>query len=60
VAQASLDWHVGLHCLRTQIEVAGWVAAGSLGTKDGHPWLTNRTAFGQIVTRLTGVDVARP
>ena len=60
VAQASLDWHVGLHCLRTQVEVAGWVAAGDIGNKDGHPWLTNRAAFAQIVSELTGVDVATP
>jgi aminoglycoside phosphotransferase (APT) family kinase protein len=59
VARASLDWHVGLHCLRTQIEVAGWEAAGNIGSKVGHPWLTNRAAFARRVSELTGVDVAK-
>jgi hypothetical protein len=58
VAQGSLEWHVALHCLRTQIEVAGWEATGDIAGKAGHPCLTNRTPFARKVTELTGVETA--
>ena len=58
VSRGAFDWHVGLHCLRTQIEVAEWEAAGTLADKAGHPWLTNRAPFARKVSELTGVEIA--
>jgi aminoglycoside phosphotransferase (APT) family kinase protein len=57
VPERSLEWHVGLHCLRTQLEVAGWEAAGAIADKAGHPWLTNRAPFARKVSQLTGVEI---
>lgn len=41
VPDESLRWHVGLHCLRALVDVAGWTRAGELASHIGHPWLTS-------------------
>ena len=37
VDRASLAWHQGVVCVRALVEVAGWVAAGTIEGRDGHP-----------------------
>jgi aminoglycoside phosphotransferase (APT) family kinase protein len=54
---ASLRWHQGVVCLRVLVEVAGWVRAGELGAKAGHPWLVCGPAFASRLSALTGVPV---
>lgn len=39
LADDTLQWYTGVHCLRALVEVAGWVAAGTVDDKTGHPWL---------------------
>jgi aminoglycoside phosphotransferase (APT) family kinase protein len=53
----SWRWHEGVVCLRALIEVAGWVAAGQLGERQGHPWLACGPAFATRLHALTGVAV---
>src|SRR5262249_39319819 len=60
IADASLRWHVALHCLRALVEVAGWTQAGELGTHAGHPWLTTGGAFSRRLRGLTGIAVRPP
>jgi len=60
IPDASLRWHVGLHCLRALVEVAGWIRAGELGTHLGHPWLTSGRAFASRLHRLTGIGITPP
>jgi len=44
-------------CLRALVEVAGWVDAGKLDVKAGHPWLVCGRAFASRVGKFTGVPV---
>ena len=53
----SLAWHEGLICLRVLAEVAGWVAAGQVEERHGHPWIVAGPAFAARLSRLTGVSV---
>jgi aminoglycoside phosphotransferase (APT) family kinase protein len=54
----SLRWHEGVVCLRSLVEVAGWVAAGELDAHRGHPWLLLGPGFAERLTALTGTPVA--
>lgn len=53
----SLAWHQGVVCARALVEVAGWVAAGTIDGRDGHPWVIAGDALAARLSGLTGVDV---
>ncbi len=53
----SLAWHQGVVCVRALVEVAGWVAAGTIDGRDGHPWVLAGDAFASRLRDLTGVPV---
>ena len=54
-----LEWYTAVHLLRALVEVAEWVAAGTVDDKAGHPWLLMAP---QIAVRLSAVtgDEIRP
>jgi len=54
---SALAWHRCLVCLRALVEVAGWVAVGTIDGRDGHPWVLAGDAFASRLTDLTGVAV---
>lgn len=54
---SSLAWHQGVVCVRALVEVAGWVAAGTIDGRDGHPWVLAGDAFAAQLRDLTGVAV---
>ena len=53
----SLEWHQAIVCLRALVEVAGWVAEGTVDGKGGHPWVIAGDAFARRLQRLTGAPV---
>lgn len=53
----SLAWHQGVVCVRALVEVAGWVTAGTIDGRDGHPWVIAGDAFASRLRDLTGVAV---
>jgi aminoglycoside phosphotransferase (APT) family kinase protein len=55
-AQA-LRWQQGLVCVRALVEVAGWVAAGTIDDRGGHPWVLAGDAFADRLRELTGAAV---
>ena len=57
VDRASLAWHQGVVCVRALVEVAGWVAAGTIEGRDGHPWVIAGDAFAARLHSLTSVEV---
>jgi aminoglycoside phosphotransferase (APT) family kinase protein len=57
IDRAALRWHEGVVCLRALVEVAGWVSAGMVEERAGHPWLVNGPAFARRLSRLTGATV---
>jgi aminoglycoside phosphotransferase (APT) family kinase protein len=57
VDPGALAWHQALGCLRALVEVAGWVADGSVAERGGHPWLLVGDAFAARVHALTGAPV---
>jgi hypothetical protein len=57
VDAASLAWHQGVVCVRALLEVAGWVAAGTIEDRAGHPWVIAGGAFASRLGDLTGVAV---
>ncbi len=52
-----LRWHQGVGCLRSLVEVAGWVEEGVVDTRAGHPWLVTGPALAGRLTALTGSRV---
>jgi aminoglycoside phosphotransferase (APT) family kinase protein len=54
VTSGVLDWYAGLHCLRALVEAAGWVYAGTIAERQGHPWLTLAPEMASRLSRLTG------
>jgi len=60
VDRESLRWNEGVVCLRVLVEVAGWVAAGRVDERRGHPWLVCGPAFAGRLSHLTGTSVAPP
>jgi aminoglycoside phosphotransferase (APT) family kinase protein len=56
----SLAWHQGVVCVRALVEVAGWVAAGAVDGRYGHPWVIAGDAFAARLRDLTGVAVTAP
>lgn len=59
VDPASLAWHQGVVCVRALVEVAGWVVAGTIDGRAGHPWVIAGDAFESRLQQLTGVAVTR-
>jgi aminoglycoside phosphotransferase (APT) family kinase protein len=57
VDAGSLRWHTGLVCLRSLVEVAGWVDAGEVDQRGGHPWLVCGPSFARRLSSLTGAAV---
>lgn len=58
VDRDAVAWHQGLVCLRALVEVAGWVAAGTIDARAGHPWLISGGPLARRLTALTSVPVA--
>jgi aminoglycoside phosphotransferase (APT) family kinase protein len=58
VDRSSLAWHQAVVCLRALVEAAGWVAAGTIDERVGHPWVIAGDAFAARLQVLTGVPVA--
>jgi hypothetical protein len=54
---ASLRWQQSVVCLRALVEVAGWVAAGTIDDRSGHPWVITGDAFADRLRQLTGAPV---
>jgi aminoglycoside phosphotransferase (APT) family kinase protein len=54
VDRDALRWFQGLACLRALVEVAGWVAAGTIDGRAGHPWLLGGDALAGRLASLTG------
>lgn len=52
-----LRWYEGVVCLRVLVEVAGWVAAGQVEERRGHPWLVSGPGFAVRLSTLTGASV---
>jgi aminoglycoside phosphotransferase (APT) family kinase protein len=52
-----LRWFEGVVCLRALVEVAGWVAAGEVEDRRGHPWLVSGPGFAVRLSTLTGASV---
>jgi aminoglycoside phosphotransferase (APT) family kinase protein len=57
VDPASQQWFEAVVCMRAMIEVAGWVAAGVVEERRGHPWLVNGPAFAGRLSMLTGTEI---
>ena len=57
VDRGALAWHQALVCLRALVEVAGWVADGTVADRGGHPWLLLGDAFASRVHALTAAPV---
>lgn len=57
VDRSSLAWHQSVVCVRALVEVAGWVAAGTIDGRDGHPWVIAGDAFASRLRGMTGVAV---
>jgi aminoglycoside phosphotransferase (APT) family kinase protein len=53
-----LEWHQALICLRALVEVAGWVAAGTIDARGGHPWVIAGDAFAARLSARTGASVS--
>jgi hypothetical protein len=47
----------GLPCLRSLVEVAGWVATGTVLDHHGHPWLVTGRARARRLSGLVGSPV---
>lgn len=52
-----LAWHQALIGLRALVEVAGWVGAGTIDERGGHPWVLAGEAFAARLGSLTGTAV---
>jgi aminoglycoside phosphotransferase (APT) family kinase protein len=57
VEPGELRWYQGVVCLRSLVEVAGWVHDGTVSAHAGHPWLVLGPALARRVTALTGIAV---
>jgi aminoglycoside phosphotransferase (APT) family kinase protein len=57
VDPTSLTWHQALVCLRALVEVAEWVAAGTIDERSGHPWVIAGDAFAARLRVLTGAPI---
>jgi hypothetical protein len=57
VDATTLAWHQDLICARALVEVAGWVAAGTVAERGGHPWVIGAVAFADRLTQRTGTVV---
>lgn len=57
VEPEALRWQQSLVCLRALVEVAGWVAAGTIDDRGGHPWVIAGDAFADRLGQLTGAPV---
>lgn len=57
IESATLAWHQGVVCLRALVEVAGWVAAGTVDDHVGHPWLVSGPALASRLSAIVGEQV---
>jgi len=55
-----LAWNQAVICLRALVEVAGWVAAGAVDERVGHPWVLAAESFAARLGARTGVTVTPP
>ena len=52
-----LDWFTAVHCLRALVELAQWVAAGTVDEQAGHPWLVMAPNMAVHLGKVVGDDV---
>jgi aminoglycoside phosphotransferase (APT) family kinase protein len=57
VQPGELSWYQAVVCLRTLVDVAGWVHQGMADTRTGHPWLISGPAFARRLAGVTGSPV---
>jgi aminoglycoside phosphotransferase (APT) family kinase protein len=57
VDRDDLAWYQAIVCLRARVEVAGWVAEGSLDQHRNHPWMVSGRAFASRLADCTGVRI---
>lgn len=57
VDREALRWYHALVCLRALVEVAGWVGAGTVADRGGHPWVLAGDALAGRLGAATGVPV---
>jgi aminoglycoside phosphotransferase (APT) family kinase protein len=52
-----LRWQQAVVCLRALVEAAGWVTAGTIDDRGGHPWVIAGPAFAARLSAMTGAAV---
>ena len=52
-----LEWYTGVHCLRALVEVAQWIAAGTVNDRAGHPWLVMAPQMAIHLSAVAGEDI---
>jgi aminoglycoside phosphotransferase (APT) family kinase protein len=57
ISSADVLWHQAVVSLRALTEVAGWVHAGVIGDRAGHPWLASGPELAMRLRSVTGVAV---
>ena len=57
VDRDSLRWQQAVVCLRALVEAAGWVTAGTIDDRGGHPWVIAGQAFAARLRAMTGAAV---
>jgi len=57
LADDMLAWYSAVHCLRALLEVAEWIAAGTVDGKSGHPWLLMAPQMAVHLSAVAGADI---
>jgi len=57
IDRTDLAWYQAVACLRTLVEMSGWVHSAQLDAHAGHPWLAVGPAFAARLTATTGVAI---
>ena len=57
LADNMLAWYTGVHCLRALVEVAEWIAAGTVDSKTGHPWVLMAPQMAVRLSEVAGEDI---
>jgi len=58
IDRTELAWYQAAVCLRSLIEVSGWMHSGEQDARRGHPWVRSSAVFAARLTATTGVSVA--
>ena len=57
LADNMLAWYTAVHCLRALVEVGEWIAAGTVDSKTGHPWLLMAPQMAVRLSEVAGEDI---